>query len=154
MEPVVLRLDGPSASEALEDARAEVMALGLAHRAFLRFQAPGWPPGIAWLADAVYSLALRHVVTEPPREALLSWNAWLQPHRDRTAPGPCLNAAVILRRAAAGGKLVIGDRPALECLDGDLVLFDGQEVHEVTPVVSVADEGYRASLLYYLPVAP
>lgn len=152
MQPLVFGLTSPSASEALEEARAEIVGLGLPFRAFTRWKAPSWPEGIAWLADCVYSLALRQVVVDEPREVLLSWNAWLQPHADRTAPYDCLNAVVMLRRGASGGRLTIDGFQPLECADGDLVIFDGQIEHEVSPIVALADGGYRASLCYYLPL--
>jgi len=145
----------PAAMAALEMARTDVLGLGLpaGERAFSRQRAPGWAAGFSWLADVVYAEAREHVDVGPAREALVNWNAWLQPHSDKTAPYPCLNAAVFFRHEATGGLLHIDGIAPVACLDGTLVLFDGGLRHEVTPVHPLTPGGYRASVVFYLPLA-
>lgn len=90
------------------------------------------------------------------RQCLVNWNAWLPEHRDKTAPYPCTNVMVVLRSAgSAGGELWFregDDVTGYPCADGDVVRFDGQTPHYVEQITRVADDDYRVSVLFYVPL--
>lgn len=154
----------PPEDDPVELARAELLGLGLpsGRRAFVRFAAPAWPPGLSYLGDAV-AVAARSAgfAVGAPRACLVNWNAWLQPHADKTAPYPSLNGMVTFRRDAGGGLLFLHGAPAhpddaryYPCADGDVLVFSGTQLHEVTPITFATPDAYRASIVFYLPEVP
>lgn len=64
------------------------------------------------------------------------------------------SAMVVLRRGVRGGHLHVPEYGVtLECRDGDVVYFNGNDLlHGVTPLRKVDRSGYRYSVVYY-PVA-
>ena len=64
---------------------------------------------------------------------------------------PTWSAMPVLRRGTRGGHLHLPEYDlTLPCHDGSVIFFQGQRyVHGVTPIVKVAPDGYRFSVVYY-----
>lgn len=74
-------------------------------------------------------------------------------HRDRNNFA-AWSAMVVVRRGVRGGHLHVPEYDmVVECRDGDVVWFNGNDlIHGVTPMTKVLRDGYRISAVYY-PVA-
>src|SRR5262245_14257493 len=92
-----------------------------------------------------------------PTAALVHRDRALPWHRDELHPYPCRNITLVLCEGTSGGELIafLPEGPiGFACPDRTLIVFDGQCLHGVAPIVFDRPDGYRLGLTFYSPLDP
>jgi len=81
---------------------------------------------------------------------VVNWTSVLPYHYDRNN-FPAWSAMTVVRREVRGGYLHVPEYGlTVECRDGDVVFFNGNDLmHGVTPMQRVRPSAYRVSAVYY-----